>query len=130
MRHVLRARAEAVRALAGFFEQLEKAGSAKRVRASPHLARAYGGWVEEQVELEPDVTVELAEKSVAAAVVVGWRSAEEVVGFLRKKGAKFPTLGRRIEGEWAALSSEGEPGEVNPSYDSDCGASAVWVSAE
>ena len=47
--------------------------------------------------------------------LVGWRTAKEVVGFLRKRGAKIPMLGRRIEGEWAALSpddSEDDDGGV------------------
>jgi glycerol-3-phosphate O-acyltransferase/dihydroxyacetone phosphate acyltransferase len=126
MRHVLRARAEAVRALAAFFEQLEKEDNEKHVRASAHLARVYGGWVDEAKEQQ--ATLEGAEPTV------GWRSAKEVAGFLRKRGAKIPTLVRSvcIEGEWAALSSEGEG---SPAYeDSDAGLerddSAVWVSAE
>jgi hypothetical protein len=50
MRHVLRARVEAVKALAVFFDQLEHAGeqtgTGKRlkIRASKHLAEVYGGF--------------------------------------------------------------------------------------
>ena len=104
MRHVLRARAEAVRALAGFFDQLERAGRGKKVHASVHLAKAYGGYVEEvptkgEDEVEGDREQELQ----------GWREAIEVIGFLRARGAKIPTLGHGpIEGEWAALSSDAD----------------------
>ncbi|ETW82495.1 hypothetical protein HETIRDRAFT_458415 [Heterobasidion irregulare TC 32-1] len=52
MRHVLRARAEAVRALASFVDQLEKGPAEKCVNASAHLARAYGGGVEDPSALE------------------------------------------------------------------------------
>ena len=109
----MRARAEAVRALAGFFERLERecaaakaAGSIKKVRASAHLARTYGS----------DVGGSLEGKATAVGmepvgVATGWRSASEVLGFLRARGAKIPTL----EGEWAALSDE----EVSLAEDSD-----------
>ncbi|VDB95788.1 unnamed protein product [Peniophora sp. CBMAI 1063] len=54
MRHVLRARAEAASALAAFFGTLERS-PAVRVRASAHLARAYGGTVDDApVEDAPD----------------------------------------------------------------------------
>src|SRR5216683_3240932 len=43
MRHVLRARAEASRSLASLIAQLEASPADKRVRASIHLARVYGG---------------------------------------------------------------------------------------
>jgi hypothetical protein len=117
MRHVLRARAEAVRALAGFFERLERecaaakaAGSIKKVRASAHLARTYGSWIDGDVGsgVEGRVTADGME---LVGVATGWRSAAEVLGFLRVRGAKIPTL----EGEWAALSDE----EVSFAEDSD-----------
>jgi glycerol-3-phosphate O-acyltransferase/dihydroxyacetone phosphate acyltransferase len=100
--------------LAEFFEQLERSPSGKRVRASAHLARMYGDPNIDD-ERQNDATHEgedLGEKPM------GWRSAKEVVAFLRKRGAKIPTLGRRIEDEWAALSSEGE-GEGSAVGDSD-----------
>jgi hypothetical protein len=99
MRHVLRARAEAIRALAGFFDQLTRV-EGKKVHASVHLAKAYGGHVEETLikregEQEPEMQ--------------GWRQAREVIEFLRARGAKIPTLGHGpLEGEWAALSSDTE----------------------
>jgi hypothetical protein len=37
--------------------------------------------------------------------VEGWRDVHEVVQFLKKRGAKIPSLGPE---EWAALSTEGE----------------------
>ncbi|PBK95343.1 acyltransferase [Armillaria gallica] len=87
MRHVLRARVEAVKALAVFFDQLERAGTGKKVKASRHLARIYG--FEEGGE--------------------GWRSATEVVRFLRAKGAKIPSISYvPTEEDWMALSSDGE----------------------
>ncbi|KAK0475577.1 hypothetical protein IW261DRAFT_1567977 [Armillaria novae-zelandiae] len=87
MRHVLRARVEAVKALAVFFDQLERVGMGKKVKASRHLARIYG--FEEGGE--------------------GWRSATEVVRFLRAKGAKIPSVSYvPTEEDWMALSSDGE----------------------
>ena len=129
MRHVLRARAEAVRALAGFFERLERecaaakaAGSVKKVLASAHLARAYGGWVEGEGEGEAGKGCVEGQATADGVQLVGpvqgWRSAAEVLGFLRARGAKIPTL----EGEWAALSEE----EVSHAEDSDKD-DAVWV---
>jgi len=47
MRHVLRARAEAARALASFIGQLENAPPTKRVCASAHLAKIYGRGVKQ-----------------------------------------------------------------------------------
>lgn len=112
MRHLLRARVEAIRALASFFAQLEKDND-KRVKASSHLARVYGGeihhaevqesWEEVQPEFQP----------------TGWRNAREVVGFLRKHGAKIPSLGHDIEGEWAALASDAEGDASSTSDDHD-----------
>ncbi|KAJ6507374.1 hypothetical protein C8R47DRAFT_1037202 [Mycena vitilis] len=98
MRHVLRARVEAVKALAEFFEQLRmqstqsRARGGMRVKASPHLARLYGG-------------IEVAEGQEEE----GWREASEVIAFLTKRGAKIPHMKHvQIEGEWAALSSDAE----------------------
>ncbi|KAI5889222.1 uncharacterized protein SCHCODRAFT_02510249 [Schizophyllum commune H4-8] len=111
MRHVLRARIEAVRALASLFEQLEREPS-KRLRASAHLAKAYGGLVEESkgAEIKADGTSASASEDVLA-LPEGWRTAREVIDYLRARGGKIPRLGgaEREEGEWAAaLSSDGE----------------------
>ncbi|PPQ85479.1 hypothetical protein CVT24_008533, partial [Panaeolus cyanescens] len=89
VRHVLKSRVEAMNALAAFFDHLGQDSWNKRVRTSGHLARIYGGTVSENGE-------------------EGWRTAGEIVNFLKKRGAKIPTLGKgRLEDSWA-LSSEGE----------------------
>ncbi|KAH7888964.1 hypothetical protein F5I97DRAFT_1803842 [Phlebopus sp. FC_14] len=125
MRHVLRARGEAVRALASFFAALEAGGGDKVVMASPHLARQFG-WVDE-------VKVKAEEEGQDDEIDLrGYRRANEVIAFLRLRGAKIAALEREIEGEWAgALSSEEEamPG------DSDKGEGEgeddlVWVPSE
>lgn len=120
VRHVLRARAEAARALASFFAQLEKS-DATRVRASAHLARLYGGTIDVAV-----VAHEPTSEGVAVRrEVTGWRSAREVVAFLRQRGAKIASLEHEIEGDWAALSSDGEgdSSDTVPDKDEDI----IWV---
>ena len=93
VRHVLRSRVEAMNALACFFDQLS-AGSGKKVKASPHLAKRFGG-----VSTVAQFKVDEQE---------GWRCAVEVITFLQKRGAKIPTLRQGpLEDEWA-LSSDGE----------------------
>jgi len=117
MRHVLRARGEAVRALASFFAALEAAGEGKCVVACVHLARRFG-WV---VDLSGDeVKVKTTTTTPTTVMegqssggqggqddVQGYRRAREVIAFLRSRGAKIATLERVIEGDWAgALVSE------------------------
>ncbi|KZT04264.1 glycerol-3-phosphate-acyltransferase [Laetiporus sulphureus 93-53] len=120
IRHVLRARVEAAKALASLFAQLDKA-EGKRVRASAHLARAYGGVVEENTDTG---LVDTAEGVEALLEPVAWRSAREVVAFLRQRGARIAALEDRIEGDWAALSSEGDSdAAVGSERDED----VVWV---
>src|SRR5262245_1956551 len=103
MRHVLRARAEAARALASFFEQLDMAPEGKCVRASVHLARRFGGWVEKrQVD---HATNDGVEQEVQ---LQGWRSAREVISFLKKRGAKIARLELPVKGNWAALGSDND----------------------
>jgi len=104
VRHVLRARAEAATALASFFGQLENGPKGQRVKASAHLARAYGGFVD-PVVCKADPAKNDGEQAQVSPE--GWRYATEVVAFIRKKGGKIASLDRGIEGEWAALS-EGE----------------------
>ncbi|OCH88645.1 glycerol-3-phosphate-acyltransferase [Obba rivulosa] len=107
IRHVLRARVEAAKALASLFEQLGSADAErKRVCASVHLARQFGGHVDEAA-LPPHA--ETTEGVEAPAEPAAWRSAREVVDFLRKRGARIASLEDRIQGDWAALSSDGEP---------------------
>lgn len=118
IRHVLRARVEAAKALASLFAQLERSADTKRVCASPHLARAFGGQVEEQTD-----QVDTEEGVEALAEPVGWRSAREVAAFLRKKGARVAALEDRIEGDWAAIS-EGDSDAFSGSGRED---DIVWV---
>lgn len=102
MRHVLRARAEASRSLASFIAQLETGPADKRVCASVHLARVYGGV--ESTTGASDISC-TAESSPSFA---GWRHAREVVSYLRGHGAKIAALERDIEVEWVAQNSDGE----------------------
>ena len=121
MRHVLRARAEAVRAIASFFAALDAENDEKDVLASVHLARQFGR-VEEirtKREGEQGFDNEMMETK-------GYRRAKEVSAFLRARGAKIPALElEEIEGDWA-LSSEDE----STSIQSDKGEGddeLVWV---
>lgn len=101
VRHVLRARIEAAKALASMFAHLEKSPKDIQVRSSSHLARAYGGTVDEPAEAVDDVP-QINEP-------LGWRSAKEIVSFLRRRGAKFASLKEDVSGSWAAaLSSDAE----------------------
>lgn len=125
MRHVLRARCEAVRALASFFAALEDAGEDKQVVASAHLARRFG-WVN-------DVKVNTEEQSQGPVEVEGYRHAREVILFLRLRGAKIATLERKIEGGWAGtLVSEEDmtPGGSEAGEGEDEEDDIVWVPSE
>lgn len=102
MRHVLRARAEASRSLASFIGQLEAGSADKRVRASVHLARVYGG-----VESTTGAS-DISSTAESSPTFVGWRHAREVISYLRGHGAKIAALERGIEVEWVALNSDGE----------------------
>ncbi|KIJ18508.1 hypothetical protein PAXINDRAFT_167112 [Paxillus involutus ATCC 200175] len=120
MRHVLRARGEAVRALASFFAALEVAGEDKKVVASVHLARRFG-WVDE-VKMVGDGQGDEVEMK-------GYRRAREVISFLRLRGAKVATLGREIEGDWAGVLSSEEEGTPAGSEkgEGDNEEDLVWV---
>ncbi|KAI0058117.1 hypothetical protein BV25DRAFT_1830479 [Artomyces pyxidatus] len=112
MRHVLRARAEAARALASFIDQLERSSPDRRVHASAHLALAYGGGL----DVPKEVTAAEMNGGVAPVPTpVGWRRAREVVAFLKQRGAKVAALERGIEGDWAALNSDGEISQAEDS---------------
>ncbi|KAK6972111.1 PlsC domain-containing protein [Favolaschia claudopus] len=123
MRHVLRARVEAVKALAEFFEQLRMQsaqsrvkGGGVRVKASLHLARMYGGVeaIPRKVEGEGEGVVVVV-AGEAEREEEGWREASEVIAFLTKRGAKIPQMKHvQVEGEWAALSSDAESDAVSP----------------
>jgi len=85
MRHVLRARVEAVKALASFFNQLAKqSADQKKVVSAEHLARQYG-------------------------ISDTERSAGEVIAFLKSRGCVIPSLAApSMEGEWAAMTTDNE----------------------
>lgn len=99
---------EAAKALASLFEQLEKGADSegKRVASSAHLARAHGGGIEPHPQPHRDLPTAVGVEALVEPV--GWRHAREVVSFLRKRGARIAQLEERVEGDWAALSSEGE----------------------
>ena len=103
MRHVLRARAEADRLLASCIAQLEADTPDKRVRASVHLACAYGG-----VEYPAGASDDSSGSVESPPEPVGWRRAREVVSYLRVHGAKIATLERGIEVEWVARNSDAD----------------------
>ncbi|KAG5715948.1 Glycerol-3-phosphate O-acyltransferase 2 [Termitomyces sp. T112] len=97
VRHVLKARVEAVKAFAIFLDNLLRAPPSTHVKASVHLARSYGHLAE--VKSTDSDTVE----------VCGWRDVHEIVQFLKQRGANIPVMQlSAFDGEWAALSSEGE----------------------
>ncbi|KDQ07170.1 hypothetical protein BOTBODRAFT_120414 [Botryobasidium botryosum FD-172 SS1] len=104
IRHVLRARLDAARSLATFLGEVERSGS--MLRASAHLALMFRGRVDDDnsgMEAEPtDNHVPTPSKRT------GWRSAREVVGFLRARGARIATLVQSADADWAVASSEGE----------------------
>ena len=77
-----------------------------------HLAHAFGGGE--------------SSDGVAVPEPQGWRHAREVVAFLRAHGARFRTLEAPVDGDWAALSSDGDGYEsegVSTSEKDDI----VWV---
>nr|VWP02489.1 N/A [Ganoderma boninense] len=118
IRHVLRARVEAAKALASLFTQLERSPEGKRVCAAMHLARAFGGGVDTRgPALEPESPDAVPEPQ-------GWRHAREVVAFLRARGARFRSLEAPVEGDWAALSSDGDESEGVSTSEKD---GIVWV---
>ncbi|KAG6862266.1 hypothetical protein C0995_002197 [Termitomyces sp. Mi166 len=97
VRHVLKARVEAVKAFAIFLDGLIRAPRSTQVKASVHLARSYGHLAEVK-SADSDVVVE-----------VGYREVHEIVQFLTRRGAIIPVMqSDTVDGEWAALSSEGE----------------------
>ena len=101
MRHVLRARAEATRSLTSFITQLETGPADKRVRASVHLARIYGG-----VDSITDAS-DISGTGESSPTFIGWRHAREVISYLRGHGAKVAAL-KQVEVEWAAQNSDGD----------------------
>ncbi|OCB87279.1 hypothetical protein A7U60_g5607 [Sanghuangporus baumii] len=111
IRHVLRARARAVHALASFFAELERAPEEKHVHASTHLAQSYGCFSSSSDD----------EDGVVSGLQ-GWRKAREVLRFLRDRGANFSSLESQIADDYwaesrAILSDPEEDGETEYSSD-------------
>ena len=104
IRHVLRARVEAVKALVAFIAHIEKgAPGERRVKSSQHLAESYGDGQE------------------------GRRNGKEIVSFLRKRGATIAGLedSIRFEGEWVGESASSDwEGENSDNVKED---GVVWV---
>ncbi|KAG6810973.1 hypothetical protein H0H92_009556 [Tricholoma furcatifolium] len=97
VRHVLKARAEAVRALAVLLDNILRAPPSTEIKASLHLAQSYGRLTEikstETDAIEPE----------------GWRDVHEILRFLKERGANIPVLQLgAADNEWGAQSSEGE----------------------
>lgn len=108
IRHVLRARARAVLALASFFAELEKNADGNRVYASKHLAAQYGGFGGAS-----------RMKALVERELRGWRDAREVLTFLRDRGAKMASLEAQMAGDyWAGAGSALSEGEDDYSTDS------------
>lgn len=110
VRHVLRARARAVQALAEFFAELEHAPEGKRVQASAHLARLYGGFWDPPRDTDDQ------------SIQESWREAREILAFLRARGARIASLQSQIAGDYwttsrAVLSDADEEGETDYSSD-------------
>jgi len=115
IRHVLRARLDAARSLATFLGEVERSGS--MLRASAHLALMFRGRLGQDGvsgvshDESSDTGLEPTEAGIRAQNPpnrTGWRSAREVVGFLRARGARMATLVQSANADWAVASSEGE----------------------
>lgn len=107
IRHVLRARAEAAKSLAALFESLTRDGGSTKLKASVHLAKLYGTFEDarpSKIEEQEDTKDGVAQKSTPA----GTRTAGEVIGYLRQRGARIAALTHSIEGEWVTFHSDGE----------------------
>jgi glycerol-3-phosphate O-acyltransferase/dihydroxyacetone phosphate acyltransferase len=145
VKHVLRARIEAARALSDFLRDIERSGV--QVRASTHLARLFGGTIDPDARdstgvglglgstippssTDPAVLESLAEPTGTEPEGVlpylypqGWRSGKEVVRLLRDQGANMVLLQESAEDEeaWALVSSDGEaePEDMTPKEEID-----------
>ncbi|KAF8326546.1 uncharacterized protein EI90DRAFT_2999108 [Cantharellus anzutake] len=125
IRHVLRARLKAIQSLASFLGDVERSNG--RVRASVHLAERFNS----ASDFSPLAEEDSKDDGTFLAVdgPKGWRHGNEVLAYLRSKGARIgppPTE----ESEWVAegLSSgdEGE-GEDDAARHSEDG--VTWVAA-
>ncbi|EAU91635.2 hypothetical protein CC1G_09317 [Coprinopsis cinerea okayama7 len=107
VRHVLRARVEAINALASMFDQLEN-HSDKRVKSSLHLAKLYGETVSPAQSHSDSKGIDGIPDPEQ---VQGYRSVKEIIRFLKERGANIPTLRHgRFEEQWAAATSSDAEG--------------------
>ncbi|KIM26219.1 hypothetical protein M408DRAFT_330764 [Serendipita vermifera MAFF 305830] len=140
IRHLLRARVDATRQLAAFLRRIDRPDV--KVAASAFMASVYGGGQEtlfEKTGVDAHVLTSDG-KEVPGAMgtevdlnPTGWRYGQEVVRYLRSKGANVGKLLREAEGisggdgevegeyDFVALSSDGEASPGSP--DSGYGAS-------
>lgn len=107
IRHVLRARAEAAKSLATMFEFLGRDGASRKLSASAHLARVYGT-VEDSLTEQSEEQESTTEGVILKRQPTGTRTAGEVIGYLRQRGARIAALNYGVEGEWAALGSQSD----------------------
>ncbi|KAG9096597.1 hypothetical protein FS749_008147 [Ceratobasidium sp. UAMH 11750] len=114
IRHVLRARLNASRALASYLEELQR--SDRLILATQHVPGLDDG---------ARVPVNMTPGDSNADVSLGSskRSALAATAYLRSKGAKITQLSARDTSDWAALSSDGE---AETPFD-DRSEDLVWV---
>ncbi|KAG9125879.1 hypothetical protein FRC07_005785, partial [Ceratobasidium sp. 392] len=100
IRHVLRARLNASRALANYLEELQR--SDRLVLASQFVPG-----LDEGARVPVDKTP--GDSNASMGLGASKRSASAAIAYLRSKGAKVAQLSARDSSDWAALSSDGEP---------------------
>jgi len=87
MRHIFRARAAAVKLLGDYLRALDS-GTTIALKASAHLAATYGSG---NCIIKDGDTRETSENAVSTlSLATSWRDAQEVLLFLKQRGAKFP----------------------------------------
>jgi glycerol-3-phosphate O-acyltransferase/dihydroxyacetone phosphate acyltransferase len=111
IRHVLRARLNASRALASYLEELQR--SDRLLLASQHIP-----------DLDEAMPTDMTSGGSNTGSPIPRRSASAVIGYLRSKGAKIAQLNVKDASDWAALSSDGEPDTPYNEHPEDL----VWVS--
>lgn len=116
IRHVLRARLDASRALSSYLEELQR--SDRLVVASQYVPGL------DQEERVPTDKVH-EESKATTGLLASKRSAVVAIEYLRKKGARIAQLSNRDATDWAALSSDGE---LDTPFDDR--SELVWVPAQ
>ncbi|KAG8813107.1 hypothetical protein FRC17_001671 [Serendipita sp. 399] len=123
IRHLFRARADAIRRLAAFIRKLDD--PSVRVCASGFMARSFNpdpnGVRESLFDKVPGGTnaIETVQGGVETELnPTGWRSGKEVITYLRLKGAKVGKVLREGEGgeqavQWDAVAAMGSEAELS-----------------